>query len=209
MSKLVIRSRGLGKSFELNCLQFSSPIVAAISSTQTRQMMRHFPVKVNQSEIDFLVQFSSEPEFEEFQDFVRKTQKQALSNPQNPGVTLFWPERNINNWTGMIKAFRAGGMRRNYSPRATFSVSLIDSSVAKRSMISSIAADWRTLYGLGSPSGFMAPAGPAENALDRTLFGTTDQEAADGLVRPPMPIDNINNGGLGLPQGVLSIGANG
>lgn len=168
--------------------------------------MRHFPVKVNQSEIDFLVQFSSEKDFEEFQKFVRDTHTQALSNGRNPGVTLFWPERNISNWTGLIQNFRAGGMRRNYSPRATFSVSLIDSSVAKRSMISSIAANWNTIAGVGSPNGIMALPGPNENALDRALFGTTDQEAADGLVRPPMPIENITNGGLGLPQGVLSTG---
>lgn len=209
MSRLVVRSRGLGKSFELNCLQFDSPIVAAIGSVQTRSVMRHFPVKVNQSEINFLVQFASEPDFEEFQEFVRETQLQAQTNGENPGVVLWWPERNIRNWTGIIKAFRAGGMRRNYSPRATFSVSLITSSVAQRSMISSIAADPLTIAGIGSPGGILAPAGPMENAIDRAIFGTTDQEAADGLVRPPTPIDSINDGNLGLPQGALSIGPTG
>ena len=88
MSQLVVKSRGIGREFKLNCLQFSAPIVASISSVQTREMMRHFPIKVNQSDVDFLIQFSSEKDFEDFQDFVRKTQQDALINDRYPGVTV-------------------------------------------------------------------------------------------------------------------------
>lgn len=203
MSKLTVRSRGIGKSFELNCLQFSAPIEASISSVQTREMMRHFPVKVNQSDVDFLIQFASEKEFEDFQEFIRKTQQDALVNDRTPGVTLWWPERNIRNWTGVVKNFRAGGMRRNYSPRASLSVSLIESSVALRSFISSSGASWRTIYGAGSRDGFMSLPTLAQDILDRFLFGSTLQEAADDFLRPPTPTDNINNGNLGLPEGVF------
>lgn len=210
MSKLIVRSRGIGREFELNCLQFSAPIVASISSVQTRSMMRHFPVKVNQSEADFLVQFSNEKDFEDFQDFVRKTQKDALINDRFPGVTLWWPERKINNWTGVIKNFKAGGMRRNFSPRANFTVSLIESSVALRSFLSSISTPWQTLYGLGTRDGFLGLPTALENLSDKSLFGSTLQQAADAFLQNSLPApDNINNGGLGLPEGVLSQGNGG
>ena len=206
MSKLMVRSRGLGSSFELNCLQFNSPITASISSVQTRSMVRHFPVKINQPEIDFLVQFASEKDFEDFQAFVWQTQKQALINDRYPGVTLWWPERNIRNWTGVIKSFKAGGMRRNPSPRAQFSVSLIENSVATRSVLSSFGLTWQTIFGLGSRDGFMGLPTAAENARDQRIFGTTLQQAADDFRRNSLPADTINNGGLGLPQGVLDDG---
>lgn len=209
MSKLVLRSRGVGRSFELNCLQFNAPIVASIGSQQTRTMMRHFPVKVNQPTADFLVQFSSEKDFEDFQEFIRKTHRQAQINDRNPGVSLWWPERGITNWTGVIKNFRAGGMRRNYSPRAYFTVDLIDSSVALRSFISSIATNPDTIFGVGSPDGVLELPTPEQNVLERLIFGTTLQEAADGIFRSPGTSDNISNGNLGLPEGVLGQGTPG
>jgi hypothetical protein len=209
MSKLVLRSRGIGQSWELNCLQFSAPIMATIGSQQTRTMMRHFPIKVNQPQADFLVQFSSEREYERFQDFIRRTHIEAQTNDRNPGVSLWWPERGIKNWTGVIKSFKAGGMRRNYSPRANFTVDLIDSSVALRSFISSIATDWMTIAGKGSPSGMLALPTAAENLLDLAMFGETIQQAADAVLRPPAPSNQITNGNLGLPEGILGTGSPG
>lgn len=206
MSKLVIRSRGLGRDFEVNCLEFNSPTIASISSVQTRTMMRHFPVKVNQPTADFLLQFPNEREFEDFQRFIRQTHKQAQINDRYPGVTLWWPERNIKNWTGIIRNFKAGGMRRNYSPRATISVDLIDSAVSKRSFISSVATGWESIAGYGSPDGVLSLPTALENAIDRMIFGRSIQEAADGSLRMP---NNINDGNLGLPEGVLGSGSPG
>jgi len=208
VSRLVLRSQGLGREWELNCLQFNAPIVASISSVQTRLMQRHFPVKVNQPTIDFLVQFSSEKDFEDFQEFVRKCHKQAQINPDFPGVTLWWPERNIENWTGIIKNFRAGGMRRNYSPRATFTIDLIKSMVSKQSFISSIATTWKEVAGLGTREGLLELPSVFITELEKSIFGTTLQQAAD-LLNPPAADQNIINGNLGLPEGVLRPGNGG
>jgi hypothetical protein len=100
-------------------------------------------------------------------------------------------------------------MRRNYSPRANFTVDLIDSSVALRSFISSIATDWMTIAGKGSPSGMLALPTAAENLLDLAMFRETIQQAADALLRPPVPSNQITNGNLGLPEGILGTGSPG
>jgi hypothetical protein len=193
MSKLEIRSRGLGSTFELNVLQFSAPVVASISTLQTRTMVQHYPIKVNQAEVNFLVQFASETEYEEFQMFVRRTQTTALTNGRYPGVTLWWPERDIKNWTGVIKEFRAGGARANYAPRAQFTVSLIDSMVAKETLISSIVSDWRTIL-QGSGGLLSLPALITETLT--SLIGPS----ASGVPSTNSFSDNITSGSLGLPS---------
>lgn len=171
---------------------------------QTRKTQRHFPIKANQHVADFLVQFRSEGEYEDFQQFVRDNQVDALRDGRTPGVQLWWPERNINNWTGVIKGpFRAGGMRFNPSPRAEFTVDLIDSMVSTRTFASSFAATWQTIAGLGSPDGMLALPDLIQDAVERFWFGTSLREAAAenaaALAAPPTAGDNITSGGLGLP----------
>jgi len=185
----------------LNCLQFSAPIVSSISSVQTRESQRHYPVKVNQHTADFLVQFSNEKDYEDFQQFVRDNQVDALQNGRTPGVQLWWPERNINNWTGVIKGpFKVGGMRFNPSPRAEFTVDLIDSMVSTKTFVSSMAATFQTIWGWGSPDGFLSLPNLAQDIFDTQMFGTTLREAAQGIIRPPQAAgDNITNGNLGVP----------
>lgn len=193
MSKLMIRSRGLGSQFELNVLEFSAPIVAQISPAQTRTMMQYFPIKVNQSTIELSVIFSNEKEFERFQQFVRASQVTALTNGQYPGVVLNWPERDIRNWSGVIKNFRAGGARRNYAPRAKFVVDLIESSLAKRTEISSIAADWTTIFG-GLDQELDLPA------LAESLLGAVGTVLGNLTTGTQSPFaGNITNGNLGIP----------
>ncbi len=198
-----MRSRGFGLSIELNCLQFSSPLMSSISSMQTRTSQRHFPVKANQHVADFLVQFRNEKEYEDFQQFVRDNQVDALRNGRTPGVQLWWPERNINNWTGVIKGpFRAGGMRFNPSPRAEFTVDLIDSMVSTRTFASSFASTWQTIFGAGSPDGFLALPTLIDEVVERLRFGTSLREAAAqnaAAAAPPSAGDNITSGGLGIP----------
>jgi hypothetical protein len=108
-------------------------------------------------EID--VQFRSEEDFEDFQRFVRGHQQRVLFNPSPINtVWLNWPERNIDNWTGVIKAFKAGGERFVFAPRASFIVSLIDSMVSSRTDIASLVPNWRTIYGEGmGPGAVLAP----------------------------------------------------
>lgn len=145
MSHLVIKTRPFG-SFRMNVMSFNSPVFGTMASVQTRTMLQHFPIKANQPEIQFDVQFASEREYERFQMFVKSTQNYALSVGQE-SITLNWPERGIRNWTGVIKEFRAGGMRRNYAPRARFTVDLVVSMVSQKQLYGSTGSPFSSILG--------------------------------------------------------------
>lgn len=135
MSQLLLRTVYFGQ-FALNVTSFSSSIFGTLSASQTKTKSQIFPIKANQFEITFEVIFPSEQEYETFQRFVRSTQVNALGFP-GPQVHLWWPERNMYNWSGLIKEFRAGGRRANYAPRAKFVVYLIDSLVSQLTEVAS------------------------------------------------------------------------
>ena len=175
------------RGFKLNVLSFSSPIFGTMASAQTREMEMHFPIKSIQPELKLDVQFASEEEYEDFQRFVRGHQQRALFNP-NPVnvVTLNWPERDIDNWTGVIKAFRAGGERWVFAPRASFIVDLIDSMVSSRTDIASLASSWRTIFGEGmGPGAVLAPPTQAERDMAKdNNWGSYDAPAPNGWGTP-------------------------
>jgi hypothetical protein len=194
--------RGLGESWDLNVLAFTAPIVSSITSVQTRPMLQHFPIKVNQDGIELTVIFRSEAEFERFQAFVRRHQV----NAQRMGtvgidaalVTLSWPERNISNWTGIIKEFRAGGERFNPAPHAKIGVSLVTSMVATRTDIASWAMNFLTIAGFGTPGGMLGLPTDLMNSIDQSLFGSTLLQANASNNNFFSPLTSILNGGLGL-----------
>lgn len=95
-------------------------------------MQHWFPIKTNQPEIKFTVRFALEGDYEMFQDYVRKSQVSALFDQKQPWVTLWWPERNIDNWTGFIKEFEVGAQRFSPAPEALLTVELAESMVSKK-----------------------------------------------------------------------------
>lgn len=155
MSQLIIGS--LSTSFSLNVVSFASPMYEETSSAQTRNLAVHFPIKMAQPSLTLDVVFSSELEFENFQRFIRNHQQQAVASTQL--LTLIWPERGINNWTGVCKQFQGGGMRFNPMPRARIEIDLVDSMVSSRTEIASVAMNWKAIYGgIGLPDGALDEA---------------------------------------------------
>jgi hypothetical protein len=151
MSQLTLATRQA--TWSLNATQINSPIYGQISSAQTKNMAMHFPIRCTQPEIQFDVVFPSENEYEQFQRFVRAHQQDALANLQL--LTLNWPQRNINNWTGVIKSFQAGGKRFNFAPTASFSVDLVDSMVSQRIGLINDVLNVESIYGVGSRDGVL------------------------------------------------------
>lgn len=159
MSQMLVRTTYAGQR-SLNVLRFSSPIFGTMVGAQTKRMAVWFPIKTQQPEIEFEVIFNSVAAYNDFQQFVRITQLNGLVNDGDPGVTLWWPQRGILNWTGVIKNFVGGGKRFVYAPRALFTVDLVDSLVSRRTTVNSIAPIFDTVYGLGMADGLLsAPTG--------------------------------------------------
>lgn len=204
MSQLLIANNAA--NWKLNIIQFNSPIYNEVSSSQTKVMAMHFPIRCNQPEIQFNVQFRSENEYENFQRFVRAHQQDALQHANL--VTLNWPERNINNWTGVIKKFQAGGKRFNFAPQASFTVDLVDSLVSSRMELVSEGLLWQTIYGAGMGADSVLSAPTAfENNLLKEMFGedlngnVTPQGSAIGSGLNSTPGVNPAQPGLG-PSGI-------
>ena len=148
MSKLILTGYN-GLEFELNVTQFRSPMSAQISSAQTRTMLQHFPIRCGQPDIQFTVQFPNLELKHRFQNFVRDHQIRARDITEDWGghVTLFWPQRNIENWTGYITGFKVIERRFEYAPVVTFGVDLIDSLMSMRTTVSSSSARFEAIYG--------------------------------------------------------------
>jgi hypothetical protein len=144
VSQLELRTNNFG-TFKLNVLSFSSPIFGSISSAQTKNLIQWYPIKGNQPDIQFDVQFISEYDYETFQTFIRDAQKWALT-ARKPMIYLNWPERNINNWSGMISEFVCGGMRFNPAPMASFVVNLVDSYVSEYTEMSSLVTTYEKAF---------------------------------------------------------------
>ena len=134
-------------SWNVNVLDFSSPIYDTFVSAQTKTKTVWFPIKTNQPSIQFDVQFVNEIDYENFQNFVRISQIMALSaQPTAPyAITLYWPARSIDNWSGYITQFLAGGRKANPAPRARFSVDLIKSMITDLTTLTSMAPDFMSL----------------------------------------------------------------
>lgn len=180
MSQLIVTSNI--QQFTMNVTGFSSPIYGSISSAQTNTEAVYFPTKMSQPDIQFDVQFASVADFTNFGLFVHNHQQNALltSNP----VTLNWPERNINNFSGFIQKFQTGGAKALYAPTGRFVVSLVSSTVSSRTIVASIANPWFTVYGIGLADGVLGAPSAANGSLQLNTFGETIINAVGGNTSP-------------------------
>jgi hypothetical protein len=145
-----LRVSGTGQAdFYLNVLSFDAPITGELNSAQTQTQIQYFPIKAFQMELICDVIFPSENLWQQWQAWVRQNMINAQNSNAtgNPGVTLNWPQRNINNWTGIIPSAKAGGMRANYTPRTRVEFQLVVSLVSNLDIFSSIGSGWQGLFG--------------------------------------------------------------
>lgn len=191
MSQLLIKGHK-GQEFKLNVIQFRSPMSAAIDSVQTKTMLQHFPIRAGQPDINFTCRFPSIQDKHLFQAFVRDHQINAQTD-ENGMVTLWWPERNIENWTGYIVDFRVREARFEYAPTATFGVALIASLMSERTKMSSFGSSWTSIWGPQIPP----YAGPGPLDIVNILRPPTPPSST--VPAPPSP---SAPGGPNPPGGV-------
>ncbi|QZE10473.1 hypothetical protein SEA_SCOOBYDOOBYDOO_127 [Mycobacterium phage ScoobyDoobyDoo] len=182
------------REFKMNVTQFRSPMNATINSAQVRKMLVHFPIRCGQPDINFTVQYASLDEKHAFEAFVRE-HHMSTRNDEDTEVTLWWPERNILNWTGHIMSYTVTEKRFEVAPSATFGVSLVQSLMSEKTKNASRSADWTKILGpqipqyrgyddliLALPS-FSNPTQPV-NPQDSTLT-PPQQPAPQAPIAPP------------------------
>ncbi len=188
MSQLRISNSRWGTRY-LHILEFSSPVTGMMDSAQTRQIIHHFPWKALQPELELVTIFRNEADYEDFQRWVRNVQIDAQTNFLAPGVTIWWPERSIYNWTGLIRAFRAGGARKNYTPRARFTIDLVDSMVSSRTTLASLGTSYEEIYGIHTPGGVLGSGGlSVPEATMEPPAPVTDGSPVPTDSKAPLPI---------------------
>lgn len=146
MSKLRMTCSGVNFGVDLKVLSFESPMTGEIVSVQTKEAVHHFPVRASQQALRLNVIFSSTQEYMRVQDFIRAAQMWAIRTVENPEIVLYWPERGINNWTGVIRDFRAGDERFNHAPKASIEFLLVDSMLSQKTWASSMGEDFRKFF---------------------------------------------------------------
>lgn len=153
MSQLILSSKGFD-DFKLNVTQFRSPMSASITSAQTRSMLQHFPIRCGQPDVNFTIMFANQADKHAFQNFVRQHQLNAQSMDQDTdyAVTLWWPERNIENWTGYITQYTVVEKRFEVAPTVTFGVTLIDSMMSEKTTVASRGIDIARILGPQIPT---------------------------------------------------------
>lgn len=175
-----------GAEFKLVVTQFSSPMSASITSVQVRRMQHHFPIRAGQPDIQFTAQFKSQDDKHLFQNFVRDHQLNSLedkyTSASNGAVTLLWPERNIDSWTGYIVDVPVQEVRFDYAPKLTFGVMLVDSMMSTRTFNSSLGSSFDSIFGVQIPKYvadaediinlFKLPTVPSQQQFDAAVEAT-------------------------------------
>lgn len=189
-----------------NCLSIQSPIFGQMNSAQTKSKIQYFPIKAHQPEIQFNVIFTSQDLWEDWQVWVRTNMTKAQgANGQsgNIGVTLNWPERSINNWSGIILKQKAGGMRYNYAPRDSFTVELVNSLVSNSTTIASFGTAWQSIIEAGFSTDTLLALPDALNAgLNSGQVSSTGGTVAGNTAA----LSNVSNSIAGLIPGLGGFG---
>lgn len=127
-------------------IAFQSSLEGDIRPSQTKQALHHYPRKAGQQNITFQCVCRDKYELSTLQRFVRAHQKYALTSPRKPEVMLWWPERGIRDWSGIIRKIEAGDKRFNSVPKVSFTVDLVDSLLSEKTWWSSVAEDFSKFF---------------------------------------------------------------
>lgn len=161
MSQMRMYCAGAGTIW-VKVIGFNSSLEGTIVPSQTKQALHHYPRKAQHQNITFQVVFRDSKELAEFQGFVRRHQKYALASPSNPEVVLWWPQRGIRDWSGIIKKVEAGDKRFNVAPKLSFTVDLVNSLLSQKTWWSSRGEEFSKFFGsaIGPPSDWKVPLPP-------------------------------------------------
>jgi hypothetical protein len=202
MSQLIVTAPGQDP-FNMNVLSMTSPVFGEMNSAQTKSQVQWFPIKAMQPEIQFNVIFPTEIEWEDWQVYTRINMVNAQSTNNtsgNAGVTLNWPQRSIQEWSGLITKTNAGGRRFNVAPRASFIVQLVNSLVSNSTTFGSFGVTmWQAIFGAGANTDTLLQI---PEAINRALGNGTINPQGGTVAGNTSVLNGVNNVVAGLVPGV-------
>lgn len=145
MSQMRMYCAGVGTIW-VKVIGFNSALDGQIQPSQTKQALHHYPRKAQHQNITFQVQCRNAQELSNIQSFIRRHQRYALTSPATPEVVLWWPQRGIRDWSGIIRRVEGGDKRFNPVPKLNFTVDLVDSMLSKKTWWSSVAQDFSKFF---------------------------------------------------------------
>lgn len=160
MSQMRMYSAGVGTLW-VKVVSFNTSLDGTITPSQTKQALHHYPRRAAHQNISFQVVCRDATELATIQSFIRHHQRHALTSPANPEVVLWWPQRGIRDWSGIIKKVEAGGKRFSVAPKVSFTVDLVDSLLAEKTWWSSAADDFAKFFDntIDPPGDWTPPSG--------------------------------------------------
>lgn len=131
---------------DLRVTRFTTQLMGDMRSSQTKLALHHYPIKGAHQMLVLEAIFKNWDEYGTIQDYVRKHQLRALRTVEQPEVVLYWPERGIENWSGVIRSIEAGDERFNVAPRTSLEIQLIDSMISQKTWTSSFGEDFSKFF---------------------------------------------------------------
>lgn len=166
MSQMRMYCAGAGTLW-VKVISFNSSLEGTITPSQTKQALHHYPRKATHQKVNFELVTSTGSEKQAIIDFIRRHQKYALTSPQKPEVMLWWPQRGIRNWSGIIKRVEAGSNRFSVASKVSFTVDLVDSLLSEKTWWGSVADDFDSYFdnAIEPPGDWKQPLPPLPPAL--------------------------------------------
>lgn len=171
MSQMRVNSLAGGQMW-WKITDFTSPLTGTLSSAQLRNLESHYPIKASQQMLELEIQTRSIDEMHAIQTFVRRTQLGALGGA-SPLMKMWWPQRNIDNWTGIPLGIQGGGERFIQAAKVNVRIQLVDSLISERTYTSSSGTPFDDIIGTVIPplkpddtTGMHLPTGPSGNPVD-------------------------------------------
>ena len=189
MSLLKLSSPDVG-TFSLHVTSFATPLRGQIESSQTKKAQHHYPRKAGQQNLTLQCVFPSTRNYMDFQAFVRRSHTNAVGTTSNPELAIWWPERGIEGWSGVITSIEAGDERFNHVPKANIEMLLVDSMLSQKTFASSFGESFLNFFNndIGSPSeilGMILPSLPGTTAPGQVWDGPGATTAPPGTILPP------------------------
>jgi hypothetical protein len=183
MSLLRLSNAEVG-TFHLHVKSFNAPLQGQIQSSQTKRAKHHYPRKAGQQQLVLQCDFLSTKNYMDFQRFVRSSHTTAVGTTNNPEVNIWWPERGMEGWSGVITSIQAGDERFNSVPQAQIEILLVDSMLSQKTFASSYGETFSRFFDndIGNPSDLLNFILPSLPRLPVGALGGRAQNIADQML---------------------------